>query len=106
MYIGRNALTDEMRPLLDLVVPLLGGPDAPDVREEVEHLPAGEHVDDGVELRAVADLAQVLSLDAAQVVAQQPPVARRRPLVPRQHAERRRLARAVHAQQAEALAWE
>ena len=44
----------ELYPLLDLLPPL-GRRDPPDVGEQGEHLATGQHLDDGVELGAVAD---------------------------------------------------
>ena len=44
----------ELYPLLDLLPPL-GRRDAPDVGEEGQHLATGQHLNDGVELGAVAD---------------------------------------------------
>ncbi len=44
----------ELYPLFDLLPPL-GRRDPPDVGEQGEHLSAGQHLDDGVELGAVAD---------------------------------------------------
>ena len=50
-----NVLTHKLDPLVDLRLPHVGR-DPPDVGEQVQHLPPGEHVDDGVKLGAVADV--------------------------------------------------
>jgi xanthine dehydrogenase iron-sulfur cluster and FAD-binding subunit A len=58
--------------------------------EEEEHLSAGEDLDDGVELRAVADLRKELAPVADQAAAQQVSVAGAQDLVTRQHPEQQR----------------
>ena len=50
-----NVLTNKLDPLVDFRLPHVGR-DPPDVGEQVQHLPPGEHVDDGVKLGAVADV--------------------------------------------------
>jgi len=70
-----------------------------------EHgLADGQLVDEGVELRTVAELALRLLQRPGDAVAAQVRVAGASADVARQHLERRRLARSVDAQQAETLA--